>query len=224
MMWESGAEALSVTRVTKSRDRTCAAVENRSPFAEPIHHPVHLGKIWTAHLSNMSSGTPQPNPSATFRCSPQMLFRSYALAKVVMGISTDRRPIGFWLKLVDRLFDERLDETLGDLTRRHWQVLNVLQQGAVDQAGIDARVRPFLDRESSTKREVADLQDRGWIAGTETMQLTEMGTKEFRRLLDAVSADRAQVMAGIASEEYATTVATLERMARNLGWTSPERA
>jgi hypothetical protein len=42
------------------------------------------------------------------------------------------------------------------------------------------------------------------------MQLTEMGTKEFRRLLDAVSADRAKVMNGIASEEYATTVSTLE--------------
>ena len=141
-----------------------------------------------------------------------------------MAISTDRRPIGFWLKLVDRLIDGRLDETLGDLTRRHWQVLNVLQQGAVDQAGIDARVRPFLDHESTTKREVADLRDRGWIAGTETMQLSEMGTKEFRRRLDAVSADRAKVMAGIASEEYAMTVSTLERMARNLGWTSPEGA
>ena len=89
---------------------------------------------------------------------------------------------------------------------------------------MDARVRPLLDHESTTKREVADLRDRGWIAGTETMQLSEMGTKEFRRRLDAVSADRAMVMAGIASEEYATTVSTLERMARNLGWTSPERA
>ena len=60
-----------------------------------------------------------------------------------MGISTDRRPIGFWLKLVDRLLDERLDETLGDLTRRHWQVLNVLQQGAVDQADFrQASTRP----------------------------------------------------------------------------------
>jgi hypothetical protein len=141
-----------------------------------------------------------------------------------MGISTDRRPIGFWLKLVDRLLDERLDETLGDLTRRHWQVLNVLQQGAVDQAGIDARVHPFLNPESTTQREVADLRDRGWIAGTGTTQLTEMGTKEFLRLLNTVSADRAKVTNGIASGEYATTVSTLEHMARNLGWTMPERA
>jgi DNA-binding MarR family transcriptional regulator len=33
----------------------------------------------------------------------------------------DRRPIGFWLKLVDRLIDEGLDAMLGEagLTRRH---------------------------------------------------------------------------------------------------------
>ena len=59
-----------------------------------------------------------------------------------MGISSDRRPIALG-QLVDRLLDERLDETLGDLTRRHWQVLNVLQQGAVDQADFrQASTRP----------------------------------------------------------------------------------
>jgi hypothetical protein len=140
-----------------------------------------------------------------------------------MSIPTGRRPIGFWLKLVDHLIDGRLEETLGDLTRRHWQVLNVVQQGAVDQAGIDARVRPFLSGESTTAREVADLRERGWIVGIDTMELTELGTEEFRRLLDLVSADRSRLLAGIASEDYAATVSTLERMARNLGWISLER-
>jgi hypothetical protein len=38
-------------------------------------------------------------------------------------------PIGFRLKLVDRLIDDGFDAVLGDarLTRRHWQVLNLLQ-------------------------------------------------------------------------------------------------
>jgi hypothetical protein len=35
-----------------------------------------------------------------------------------MTIPTDRRPIGFLLKLVDRLIDERLSRAPGDLTRR----------------------------------------------------------------------------------------------------------
>ena len=141
-----------------------------------------------------------------------------------MAISTDRRPIGFWLKLDDGLLDECLDR---DTRRSDAPTLASAQRaatGGIDQAGIDARVRPFLDREATTRREVADLQEWGWIAGTDTMELTEMGTKEFRRLLDAVSTDRASAMNGIAAEEYATTVSTLEHMARNLGWTPPERA
>ena len=140
-----------------------------------------------------------------------------------MTIPTDRRPIGFWLKLVDRLIDERLDATLGDLTRRHWQVLNVVEQGPVDQGEIDTRVRPFLGDELTAAREVADLRDRGWITGAGMFALTEQGRREFQRLLSQVSTDRAAMMAGIAPEEYASTVSILERIARNLGWTQPDR-
>jgi hypothetical protein len=54
----------------------------------------------------------------------------------------DRRPIGFWLKLVDRL----IDAVLGDagLTRRHWQVLNLLQTQPVTLQRIDTQLAPFL--------------------------------------------------------------------------------
>jgi hypothetical protein len=142
-----------------------------------------------------------------------------------MAIATDRRPIGFWLKLVDRLIDERLESTLGNLSRRHWQVLNVIQQGPADQADIDARVRPFLGGEGTTAQEVADLQQRGWLtSGTATMELTELGTREFERLLELVSADRKKLMAGIEPDAYVTTVAALEKMAQNLGWGPPDTA
>jgi hypothetical protein len=73
-----------------------------------------------------------------------------------MTIPTEPRPIGFWLKLVDRLLDERLGVALGDLTRRHWQVLNVVQQGPVNQAGIDERVRPFLTAGATTTSEAEE--------------------------------------------------------------------
>jgi DNA-binding MarR family transcriptional regulator len=140
-----------------------------------------------------------------------------------MTIPTDRRPIGFWLKLVDRLVDTRLEASLGGLSRRHWQVLNVVRQGPASQAEIDARVRPFIGNEGTTAREVADLQRRGWLTGgTATLELTELGTNEFARLLELVSADRTALMIGIAPEEYASIVSVLERMARNLGWTPPE--
>jgi hypothetical protein len=82
-----------------------------------------------------------------------------------MTVPTDGRPIGYWLKLVDRLIDKRLEASL---------------------------------------------------------ELTELGTNEFARLLELVSADRTTLMIGIAPEEYAATVSVLGRMARNLGWTSLE--
>jgi hypothetical protein len=82
-----------------------------------------------------------------------------------MTVPTDGRPIGYWLKLVDRLIDKRLEASL---------------------------------------------------------ELTELGTNEFARLLELVSADRTTLMIGIAPEEYASTVSVLERMARNLGWTPLE--
>jgi hypothetical protein len=140
-----------------------------------------------------------------------------------MTVPTDRRPIGFWLKLLDRLLDTRLEASLDGLSRRHWQVLNVVPQGRAGQAEIDARVRPFIGSEGTTAREVADLQQRGWLTtGTAMLELTELGTNEFERLLTLVSADRTTLMIGITPDEYASTVSVLERMARNLGWTPLE--
>ena|SRR4249919_3837445 len=140
-----------------------------------------------------------------------------------MTVTTDRRPIGFWLKLVDRLIDTRLEASLGGLSRRHWQVLNVVREGPTSQAEIDARVRPFIGSEGTTAQEVADLQQRGWLtSATAALELTELGTYEFTRLLELISADRTSLMRGIAPEEYASTVSVLETMACNMGWTPPE--
>ena len=136
-----------------------------------------------------------------------------------MAIPTERRPIGFWLKLVDRLLEDRLSTALGDLTRRHWQVLNVVEQAPARPADIDERVRPFLGAGGTAEREIADLVASGWVEGTDFLTLTDVGRKAFKDLLDKVSADRARAMEGVPPEDYSTTVATLEPVARNLGWT-----
>ena len=66
----------------------------------------------------------------------------------------ERRPIGFWLKLVDRLIDEGFDAVLGDagLTRRHWQVLNLLQTEPATLQRIDTQLAPFLRGAEATTR------------------------------------------------------------------------
>lgn len=137
-------------------------------------------------------------------------------------IPTDRRPIGFWLKLIDELINARFASMLGtrQLSRRHWQVLNVLHQGNSTIAEIDERVRPFLDdAEPTTRPVVDDLIARNWAtmpAGQ--ARLTPEGEALFDRLLREVSEHRAMLVAGITPDDYATTIAVLQRMAHNLGW------
>jgi len=137
----------------------------------------------------------------------------------------EQRPIGFWLKLVDRLIDERFDALLGQagLTRRHWQVLNELENGPATLRRLDAALAPFLDAEEPTTRPVLeDLSARGWVtwADQDRVALTEAGAAAHADLLAKVSANRRQAAAGISAEEYGATVDVLRRMAGNLGWTS----
>lgn len=135
------------------------------------------------------------------------------------------RPIGFWLKLVDRLIDERLEATLTEhgVTRRQWQLLNVLERGAADLDTLDAAVAPFLasdpgDPESSAEH-LEELVESGWLAlEAGRYALTETGAGVVERLRAVVGEQRRAIGEGIGEEQYAETLAVLERMARNLGW------
>jgi DNA-binding MarR family transcriptional regulator len=142
-------------------------------------------------------------------------------------VPTDRRPIGFWLKLVDRLLDEGFDRLLGDqgLTRRHWQTLTALQDGPTTVEELDTRLAPFLDdQEPSTRPVLDDLAARGWVAWAADGRAapTEAGAAAQADLLAQVSAHRRRVTEGVTADEYRTTVAVLRRIAANLGWADPD--
>jgi DNA-binding MarR family transcriptional regulator len=141
-------------------------------------------------------------------------------------VPTDRRPIGFWLKLVDRLLDEGFDRLLGDrgLSRRHWQALTALQGGPTTVAELDTRLAPFLDdRQPSTRPVLDDLAARGWAtwAAGDRAASTPAGADAHAGLLAEVSDQRRRVTEGVSADEYQGTVAVLARMAANLGWTDP---
>jgi DNA-binding MarR family transcriptional regulator len=141
-------------------------------------------------------------------------------------IPTDRRPIGFWLKLVDRLIDERFDQLLAEegLTRRHWQVLAALQAGPASVQQLDAKLAPFLDqREPTTRPVLDDLCARGWAAWSsgDLAIPTQAGATAHTALLAKVSGNRRQLTAGITPDDYLATVDVLRRMATNLGWNDP---
>jgi len=136
---------------------------------------------------------------------------------------TAPRPIGFWLKLVDRLIDEQFASTLEEhgVTRRQWQLLNVLSKEPSTVEQLDAAVAPFLspdDNESSAEH-LSELIDSAWVDATPTgYELTERGQGAFERLAAVVATQRTVISEGVTEPEYEQTVAVLERMARNLGF------
>lgn len=139
---------------------------------------------------------------------------------------TAPRPLGYWLKLVDGLIDQQFASTLEEhgVTRRQWQLLNVLAREASTVEQLDAAVAPFLsaqpgdDAESSAEH-LTELIESAWVDATPAgYELTERGRGAFERLEAVVASQRTVVAEGITPDEYEQAVAVLERMARNLGW------
>lgn len=144
------------------------------------------------------------------------------------------RPIGYWVKLLDRLIEESFDTVLGDtgLGRRHWQLLNVLGNGPVSRAEIDRALAPFRAEgtrqghtapsdeqpDSGITAALDDLNRRGWArtAPDDRWTLTPAGTAAAAGLRERVAAQRQRISDGISAEAYQTTLATLARMCANL--------
>ena len=131
------------------------------------------------------------------------------------------RPIGYWVKTVDRLIDDQFAAAAGEagLTRRQWQILNVLaEQPGATREQIARALAPFLTATESIDEHLAGIPDLVAVR-PDGLELTPAG----RARLDEVRASsvaqlRERVAAGLTREEYDTTLRTLERIARNLGW------
>lgn len=140
------------------------------------------------------------------------------------------RPIGYWLKLVDRLIDERFAAIIEEhgVTRRQWQLLGVIAEApapGITVVELDAAIAPFLQPgvDESSEDDLDELVDSDWVAralagDVDAYTLTERGQGALARLSEVVGALRETVGAGLSEEEYATTLHSLESMARNLGW------
>ena len=133
------------------------------------------------------------------------------------------RPIGFWLKLVDRLIDEQFASTLEEhgVTRRQWQLLNVLTKEPATVEQLDAAVAPFLsaEQDESSVEHLAELVDSGWVVVVSTRyDVTERGRTALDRLTAVVGTQRTLVTQGLTQEQYDETLRVLETMARNMGW------
>ncbi|MCH6230408.1 hypothetical protein MK786_06620 [Microbacterium sp. CFH 31415] len=129
-------------------------------------------------------------------------------------IPTGRRPLGYWLRAVDGLLTSEFAAAFQNegVTRRDWMMLNLLA-GELDAPEAAER----LARKGKRLRRLEDL---GWAEeqGDGTWALTDAGREAHARLGEVVSGIRSRVAGAVSDEEFATTLASLEAIARELGW------
>jgi DNA-binding MarR family transcriptional regulator len=131
---------------------------------------------------------------------------------VDMYMSDDNKPIGWWLKEVDRLLEASFEQVLAadGLIRRQWQALNA----ATGPGSIESTLAPFLTGDPAEVAAVTDpLVARGWLDGE---RLTIEGQAALEALTTKVQAQRERVTSGVSDEEYVATIGVLRRMAQNL--------
>jgi DNA-binding MarR family transcriptional regulator len=129
-----------------------------------------------------------------------------------MYMSQDK-PIGWWAQHLHRTLEDAWDRALAreGATRRQWQLLNVAAR-----AGSVEELAPFLTGPGAARELVGGLVDRGWVrVDGDVLTLTPAGAAAHDTLTTVVQAQRARSMRGITTDEYATAVDVLRRMAEN---------
>ena len=129
-----------------------------------------------------------------------------------MYMSDDNKPIGWWLKEVDRLLEVSFEQTLAadGLNRRQWQLLNAAHR----EEAFAVALAPFLSGDPAELASLtAPLTARGWLDGD---RLTPAGALALEQLTEKVQVQRRRVTNGIVDAEYLQTIDVLRRMAANL--------
>jgi DNA-binding MarR family transcriptional regulator len=135
--------------------------------------------------------------------------------------SARHRPIGYWLKHLDRLIEDTFSRTLSEqrLTRRHWQVLNTLARDPASPAELTKALDPFLrDDQTGPAAVVADLIHRDWVGHDHDgrLRLTRHGRTAHQTTQEQVQQTRGLMLHGIGAGEYTAAIDILSRMAANL--------
>ena len=128
--------------------------------------------------------------------------------------SLSDRPLGYWLRTVDGLLTREFFAAFeGEgVTRRDWMLLNLLS-GDIEIPGLAERI-------ARKGKRLRGLADRGWAEeqGDGTWTLTDEGRAAKARLGGIVDSLRERVAGAVSPEDFATTTASLEAIARELGW------
>ncbi|MFH8251060.1 hypothetical protein ACH3VR_11890 [Microbacterium sp. B2969] len=126
---------------------------------------------------------------------------------------TDRRPLGYWLRTVDGLISREFAAAFAEegVSRGEWMLLSALA-GDIDEG--------LAQRLARKGKRLRGLERRGWALeqGDGTWVLTDEGRAAKERLGTVVDGIRARVAGAVSPEDFATTLGSLESIARELGW------
>ena len=133
-------------------------------------------------------------------------------------------PIGYWLKKVDQLLTDRINQiqAANGVSRLEWQILNTLfEKAGASKEELDAILAPFTDI-AALGNILAHFAELNWLdvsnndEGTIIYHLSSEGKQRHQRVFQAQQAARALAMKGITAEAYAIVIGTLQQMATNL--------
>lgn len=130
-------------------------------------------------------------------------------------------PIGHLLRTLDKLIEERFTQALEGhrLSRRQWQLLNVLAETQSTLGQLDEAVAPFFDQATRVSSEafLEPLLSGGLVAEKGgVFRLTDAGRTEYRKARQDVEGVRDLTVQGLEGGEYERAVRTLEKMMDNL--------
>ncbi len=121
------------------------------------------------------------------------------------------RPFGYWLRSVGTLLDREFAVAFEneDASRGDWMLLNAVSGDKPGRA----------DRLARKGKRLRTLEDRGWIVRVDDgWELTDDGRAAKERLGVIVEGIRARVSGAVSPDDFATTMDSLEAIARELGW------
>lgn len=129
-------------------------------------------------------------------------------------------PLGYWLRAVDAMIGREFVTALAaeDVDRRDWMLLNAVSGDVDVPAWLASRTH------GRGGKRLRALAERGWVARTEdSWTLTDEGRAAKARLTGMVDGIRERVSGAVSPADYATMTASLEAIARELGWNESER-
>lgn len=129
------------------------------------------------------------------------------------------KPIGYWIKRLDAALEAQLDRTLArlKLSRRQWQALTILDDGALRPGELVEALRPVWGSDVRLReRELATLVGRGMITMIDDrLTLSDVGRRKCHEAAWLVETARQDLSMGIGIDEYAMALSVLERMSLN---------